>query len=169
LLRALLGLAACAPTATVSVAPTTTATYTPTVAPTFAVKPLTTSTASNCSSFAPEPVYPTPQLLFTLPPNTVWNEDGSAAGANMIIACTPKTTPDAITTFLNSELAQAGWRRWDPRTETAGACAHDNDFWLWSNGAEAVGWSYGSQYPFWNLAFCNLNYGPDAAPEPKGD
>lgn len=155
LLGALLGLAACAPTATASVLPTTTATLAPTVAATASP----TLTVPDCSSFTPEPVYPAPQLPFALPPNTVWNEEGSAAGGNMVLACTPRTNSGAIDAFLNAELAQAGWKRWDPQTETATACAHNNDYWRWSKGAEAVGWSYDAPPPMWTLAFCNLNYG----------
>jgi hypothetical protein len=161
LLGTLLGLAACAPTATVSMSPTTTATTatTATQAPTVAATASPSPNLSDCSSFTPEPVYPTPQLPFALPPNTVWNEEGSAAGANLIIACTPRTSPGGINAFLNAEVARAGWRQWDPQTEHATACAHDNSYWRWSKGEEAVGWDYLAPHPFWNLTFCNLTYG----------
>jgi hypothetical protein len=77
----------------------------------------------------------------------------------MVLACTPGATSGAIDTFLNAELPEAGWRRWDPQTERSNGCAHANDFWRWSKGGEAVGWDSGEPPPSWDLAFCNLAYG----------
>jgi hypothetical protein len=68
-------------------------------------------------------------------------------------------SPGTIDAFLNTELAQGSWQHWDPQTEQANACAHDNDYWRWSKGGEAVGWNYEVSLTTWTLAFCNLAYG----------
>lgn len=148
-LLALLSLASCAPMATVKVPSTATAT----------LVPATATALADCSSFTPDPVSPPPQMPIVLPPNTVWEVLGGAAGASFYLACTSGATPDAIDAYLNAELPHAGWQRWDPQTESTNGCAETNSFWRWSKGGEAVGWSHDLPSPSWRLGFCNLSYG----------
>ncbi len=130
-----------------------------------ASKPSPVSTAWPTASSPPDCMTATPGpgslATFPLPPGTVSSGPNGAAGAGFWIECTPSTSQQAIVSFLNTALPQAGWRQWNPQSDDARGCGtQSNDYWKWTKGESAVGYRFTVlTLPRWQLAFCDLAFG----------
>lgn len=144
------------PPTTLSTTPTTsaaTATPIPTAPPTATSAPVpTATTVTDCATAISPTVTPTPNL--PLPPHTVSGVPNGAAGAGYSLECTPGATQASIAAFFASALPGAGWRPFDPQTDST-SCGEPNTFWKYLKGDGALGWDFtGSRLPLWQLVVC---------------